>query len=409
MALNMTNFEFALKELYPPDVLKDMTYKNNPFYAMCEKDENAGGELIKVPVIYSNPQGRSAVLSTAITNKGNTGGVAFLLTRVSDYSVASIAREVMLASRGNAEAFAEAAETEVDGAINTAVRSIAKALYQDGHGHQAQIGSLTSANPMVITLSDINDITNFETGMTLEADDTEAGSSLRATPATAPITAIDRDLGTITVTYDNSGGATNWAASDYLFQEDDTSALLSGLAAWVPSSAPGTTAFFGINRTADATRLGGVRVTGTGMGPHEALLKATNKVAREGGTPDCAFLNHVQYHELIVALGGKVEYVKQGVTANVYFSGITVHGAAGPVEVYPDLNCPSARAYVLTKDSWCLYSINQAPHIFDLDNDQEFLRESTADAYEVRIGAYAQLGCNAPGYNAVVTLDAATF
>jgi len=124
----MTNFEFALKEMYPEDVLRDMTFENNPLLAMLDKDEDSGGELIKCPVIYANPQGRSAVLSTAITNKGNTSGVAFLLTRASDYAVASIQREVMLASKGDAEAFAKAAEVEVDGAVNTCVRSLSRHL-----------------------------------------------------------------------------------------------------------------------------------------------------------------------------------------------------------------------------------------------------------------------------------------
>lgn len=409
MALNMTNFEFALKEMYPDDVLKDMTFSDNPLLGMLEKDEDAGGELIKVPCIYGNPQGRSASLSTAITNKGNSAGVAFLLTRSSDYSVASIAREVMLASRGNAEAFAEAAEVEVDGAVNACVNSLARSLYGDGHGHIGQAGTPTVANPMVITLQDINDIANFELNMVIEADDTEAGTSLRTTPATATIDGIDRDAGSITTDYDNSGGGTNWAAADYLFQDGDESAKLSGLAAWLPASAPGATAFFGVARNADTTRLGGNRVVGTGMPVEQAILKLAAKIGREKGKPDCAFLNDVQYHELIVSLGSKVEFVRQGVTADVWFSGVVVHGPRGPIEIYPDHNCPSAVAYVLQKNTWTLYSIDKAPHIFDLDNDQEFLRETTADAYEVRVGYYAQLGCKAPGWNGRVSLDAATF
>ena len=35
----------------------------------------------------------------------------------------------------------------------------------------------------------------------------------------------------------------------------------------------------------------------------------------------------------------------------------------------------------------------------------EFLRVSTTDAAEARIGTYANLECNAPGYNGVVTLS----
>jgi hypothetical protein len=409
VGLNLTNFAFAMKEMYPDDVLKDMTFENNPWLAMCEKDEDVEGDTIPVPVIYGNPQGRSASLSTAITNKGNTKGASFALTTAEDYSVASIARKAILASRGDAGAFARAAEVEVDGAINTCVRSLAKALYGDGNGQLGQIASVTSADPMVITLSDINDISNFEVGMVLTSDDTADGSSLRATPATATIAGIDRDLGTITTGFDNSGPTTDWAANDYLFQQGDGGAMLKGNGAWVPTTAPASTAFFGVDRTSDVTRLGGVRLTGTGMDVTKALLKLASKITRENGTPDCAFVNDVQYHEAIVELGAKVEYVKQGMSAEVYFSGIIIHGPRGPIEVYPDYNCPSNLAYVLQKNTWTLYSYDKAPHIFDLDNDQEFLRETTADSYEVRVGYYAQLGCKAPGWNGVATLDAATF
>lgn len=411
MTLNTTNFAFALKEMYPPDVMKDMTSENRPLLAMLDKDEKAGGKTITVPMIYANPQGRSATLSTAITNKGNTTGAEFSLTRVSDYAVASIDRETILASEGDKGAFAAAVETEMDGAVNNASNSLAKSLYRDGHGHIGQVSSVTTANPMVITLEDINDIANFEVGQVLVCDNTEAGSSLLATPASVTVDGIDRDLGTITTNFDNSGPTTDWddAGSEYLFQSGDQGLMLSGLSAWVPSTAPSATTFFGVDRTADTTRLGGVRVTGTGMPVEQALHKLAAKVSREGGKPDCAYISDVQYHEMMLSLGSKVEYVEQGVTADVYFSGAVIHGPRGKIEVYPDHWCPSRRGYVLTKNTWKLYSLRGAPHIFDADNDQKLLRETTTDAYEVRVGYYAQLGCSAPGWNGVATLDAATF
>ena len=404
MAATNSNQAFLLKTMYPRDVLKDMTFDNNPFLGMVAKNENAGGEGIKVPVIYGNPQGRSASLSTAITNKGNTAGKSFLLTTVEDYSVASITRKVMMQSKGNDKAFAEAAEVEVDGAINTCVRSLAKALYGNGSG---SLGQVASESTVTLTLLDINDISNFEVGMVLKADTVDGGGTVNSGSQT--VSGIDRDAGTLTAATNWTTGIASLAANDYLFQEGDYDAMLKGLAAWVPSTAPGATSFFGVDRTADVTRLGGVRVVGTSMPIEQALLKAAAKVSREKGKPNAAFINDVQYYQLILSLGSKVEYVKQGVTADVYFSGVVLHGPRGPIEVYPDPNCPSDRGYVLQMDTWELHSTDAAPHIFDIDNDQEFLRESTADAYEVRVGYYAQLGCKAPGWNAVVTLDSATF
>lgn len=407
MTLDTTSYAFALKELYPDDVLMDMTYQNNPLLAMVDKDTNAGGEYITVPVIYGNPQGRSATFADAISNKGATAGIQFQLTRKSDYSIAAIQREVMLASKNDPHAFARASKVEIDGAFNTATRSLAKALYGDGSGSLGVIGAVSTAAAAVITLDDINDITNFEVGMVLECNDTANATSLRSDPATASVTAVDRGLGTITTDL-NSTSTTDWEATDFLFQEGDAGNMLTGLAGWVPTTAPTSSKFFDVDRSKDTVRLGGVRHVGTAQSVEEAMIDLASKVGREGGAPDCGLLNNVQYRNLIKSLQSKVEYIKQGVTANVSFSGVRIYGGPVALEVYQDFNCKSSRGYALQKNTWKLYSINPAPHIFDSGNDQNMLREANADAYEVRCGYYAQLGCKAPGYNGVVTLAAAS-
>ena len=52
---------------------------------------------------------------------------------------------------------------------------------------------------------------------------------------------------------------------------------------------------------------------------------------------------------------------------------------------------------------WKLYSLGPAPKMLELDG-LPMLRLSDDDAYEGRIGYYANLGTTAPGFNAVVTM-----
>ena len=59
---------------------------------------------------------------------------------------------------------------------------------------------------------------------------------------------------------------------------------------------------------------------------------------------------------------------------------------------------------MLTKDTWKLYSLGAAPKILDSDG-LKMLREASADSVEVRVGYYAQLGSNAPGFNGIVKLS----
>jgi hypothetical protein len=58
---------------------------------------------------------------------------------------------------------------------------------------------------------------------------------------------------------------------------------------------------------------------------------------------------------------------------------------------------------MLQLDMWKLYSLGKAPKILDADG-LKMLRESDADAVQVRVGYYAQVGCRAPGFNATVKL-----
>ena len=393
MALNMTTFAAALKQHYTNDRIENMVYKDNPFLAMVAKYEDFGGENLKLPIKYGIPQGRSATFADAQANKTNTQLKAFLLTRVSDYSLASIQNETIEASKGNANAFMEAATVEIDGAIESATRSLAIALYGDGSGQIGVVGSLatTTASNDTVTLATIDDITNFEVGMQL---------NFGTATANKEISTINRDTGVILLTA--ASGAT---ATEAIYVDGDKDNKLTGLGGWLPSSAPGSTdSFFGVNRSSDATRLGGIRFDGSSLPIEEALIGAAARVAREGGKPDVCFINYNNFADLEKALGSKVSYVDVKVNPEIGFRGIMVHGPRGPIKVVPDQNCPNGVAYLLQMDVWKLYSLGKAPKILDSDG-LKFLRESTADAVEARVGYYAQLGCRAPGFNVRVALS----
>ncbi len=73
-------------------------------------------------------------------------------------------------------------------------------------------------------------------------------------------------------------------------------------------------------------------------------------------------------------------------------------GDAGPLKCVSDINVPQSQIFALQLDSWDLFSLNSAPHILDYDN-QQILRVSDDDAYQIRVGSYSNLRCRAPGFN----------
>tara|TARA_R110000824_G_scaffold3277_4_gene15572 strand:- start:5529 stop:6767 length:1239 start_codon:yes stop_codon:yes gene_type:complete len=396
----------ALKEHYKPQRIKEMSYKNNPLLAMIPKYESFGGENMPVPLIVTGPQRRSATFTTG-QNNGSTSTIRqFLLTRARDYSFASIEHEAIKASAGNADAFVRYATMEIDGAIHSLKRSLATALYRDGTG---AIGTVTvdPGTGTTLTLNPIADVVNFEVGMEIVFA-ASAAAALRSGGART-ISAINRVTGVITVSAAFDADVLSSGSGDLIFQAGDYTAAddvlkIRGLEGWCPETAPGATAFFGVNRTADVTRLGGNRFDGSALPIEEALIEGASLVSREGGSPDHIFTDFVSYANLEKALGSKVQYDKvKSSDAGVGFDALIMNGPRGRMKVIPDHNCQPNTAWMLQLDTWSLNSLGAAPQILDADGNR-MLRENAADAYEVRVGYYGNVGCVAPGWNCRVKL-----
>ena len=403
----------ALKELYDDQKIANLVYKNNPFLAMVPKMEEFGGKYMPIPLIVNTSQGRSSTFSNAQNNQTAATVESFALTRASNYSIAQIDNQTMLASKTDKMAFINGATVVIDGAIRAITNSLATQIFRDGLGTLGVIGS-TNAGAGLVFLSDASDVVNFEVNMTIEA---WSGATKRTGGGgdRVFIIAVNRTTGVLTVstTMGGSAGFGTWGASpnDTLnVQGDRASAVgyaLKGLAAWIPTVAPTTgDNFFGVDRSTDPTRLGGVRFNGSSQSIEEAVIDASLLVAREGGTPDVCIMNFASYAALEKSLGAKAQYISFDGPAKLYYPGILINGAAGQIKVFPDRSCPAKTAYLLQMDTWKLYSLGPAPHIAKYADGLEMLRVYNSDAAELRVVSYANLGCNAPGFNAVVQLGA---
>lgn len=406
MALDLTSFDAALKQHYTADRVEDMVYKRNPLLALMPKMEAFGGRNLPVPIIYGNPQGRSKTFTNAKTRGAATSSkiTDFVLTRTKDYSIATIDNETLEASKGDQNAFMTAATTEVDGAINSLTRSIAVGLFRDSSAAIGQVlDEPANASPFVVTMKQNSDITNFEVGMVVVAWSAKTGGTQRNSDGSDvnwEIAAIDRDAGTITLTgtYDGSGTI---AANDYLFVEGDRGLGISGLSSWVPDTAPDSTLFFSVDRSVDVTRLGGLRLDGSGAPIEEVLIEGDAMIGREGQYIDHYFMNPKKLGDLKKALGTKVQYVNLQANARVSFSGVQIDGEKGPINCLADFNCPYDRCYGIAMEYWKLYSLGKAVRVIDTDGLQ-MLRQDASDGVEVRYGFYGNVATRAPGSNIVI-------
>lgn len=411
-ALDVTSFDAALKQLYDDARMRSVVYKNNPFHALVPKFGRFEGRNMPLVLTYGNPQGRSASFSTAQGNKTAGKYTDFLLTRKKDYGLTSIELEAIQASASDKGAFMRASTAEVDGILNQVARSLAIAEYRNGGGAIGVIDS-GEATP-TIQLTKPTDATAFEVGMKLQvsADDGTGGGGVRV--GTVTVTAVDRNLGTVTASGNWTAGIPAVVAGDFIFVQGDYNAKISGLDAWLPAAGVSLAAsFFGVIRSEDPVRLAGVKHDGSGQTIEEALIDGAAKVnAIGGGMPDYVFAHPRNVRDLVKLLGSRVEYQSirpQGLPedAEIGFRSVVIQADHGIIRVIPDRNAIVDVAFMLQLDTWVCASLGEAPKILE-GMGQRFIWEATADAVEIRTGYYAQVGCNAPGYNGRITLPATT-
>lgn len=419
---NSSNQVAALKELYADDkeYMKDLVYKENPFLALVPKNESPdgfAGKYIPVPLEYGTPQGRSHSFSNAQTNQTATSLASFFVYVISDYQLVTITNLLMEQTKSNAGAFVDAAKLQMDGGIRNITNNIAFELFGSGTASRGQIGAYSNVSAaLTITLENIQEIVNFEVGMTLVASSTDGGAP---SSDTAIVTSVDRANGVILATCSDSSPDAKWAVGSYMSVQGDLPSsgasntgsflALSGLAAWLPVTSPASNDnFWGVNRSADPTRLAGCRYDARQQTIEEGITNALAFLNREGGRPDLIVMDFASYAALVNSLGAKVQYVQvKHDEVEVAFEGISFQSAYGRVTVLADRSCPPKRAYILTMSTWKLRSLGKVPHILTYGMEGlEGLRVGNADALEIRIGYYGNLICSAPGWNCVVQLSA---
>ena len=313
----------------------------------------------------------------------------------------------------------------MDGGFRTLTNNIAFELFGSGTATRgisssasSQVGG-TAVGGVTLPLTNAQQIVAFEVGQLLVASSSDGGAP---SSDTVMVTAVNRATGVVNGTASAATLSANWAIGSgqaFLTVSGDLPSTgasstasyqaLSGLAAWIPTTSPASNDnFWGVNRSADPTRLAGLRYNATSYTIEEGMTNALAFLNREGGKPDLCIMDFASYAALVNALGAKVQYVQVNHDEVVVaFEGITFQSAYGRVTVLADRSCPPQTAYLLTMNTWKLRSLGKVPHILTYGMEGlEGLRVGNADALEIRIGYYGNLICSAPGWNCVVQLSA---
>lgn len=427
---NSANQIAALKELYvdDKDYMKNIVYAKNPWLAMIPKNESPegfAGKYIPVPLEYGNPQGRAHVFANAQNQQTASDVVSYFVYAIQDYQLVTITNLLMEQTKSNAGAFVDEASRTMDNGFRNISNNMAFELFSGGtasRGVVSSAGVSLSGGVLSFTLANSQLVVNFEQGMTLQATATDGGAALQNTPGTIDaiqVITVNRGTGAITGTVVQGAPGTSWGAGDFLQVLGDIGIAgsttisgmlgLSGMAAWVPVvDPPANDNFWGVNRSADPTRLAGLRYNASSQTISEGLTSALGFGNREGADFDLIILDFVSYTTLVNELGAKVQYVQlEHDEVEVAFEAIHFHSAYGKIPVVADRSCQAQTAWVVKTDTWKLRTLGKAPHILTYGMEGlEGLRVGNADALEIRIAYYGNVVNSAPGWNMNVALSA---
>ncbi len=409
MTATIAGSQAALKVLYPSGELPKSINEMFVTLKKVKKETDFVGELAYVPIQNANPQGSSSDFTYAQLNIQQGNYLRMALTRVTHHGIARVTGEAAEAAVKSEGALVDLWDNETRGIATTEMSTLATYLFGTGDGVLGKI--LSGSATTTVTLYSTTNMNYFELGMSLRVVSAVGLNptvrALASGTVQSVVTGIDRRARTLTFAANLNTTNTSAQDNDFLVRSGDqagvsTRTVICGLDEYVAGgTAPA--ALFGLTRSADPVRLAGQSIDYAGWAMEDAVVDASAQAGFQGiGYPNVLVANNIEVANMKKSLGSKIIYEGGGGKAAHSFSGITIEGENGPIEVVADPFCPRNKAWLLKLDAFSLFSLKAAPHLNKFDG-MDFLRRPDADAYEVRFVFYGNLKCKNPGPHVKLT------
>ncbi len=400
---------YLFKQVYKPNEINDLAAVGRPFLGMVPKNKMGGKNMTHLWK-YARPAGVSNTFSVSLAQQDQQSVGVQLITQPSQkYSIFRLdAKEAAASLKGDAYAYASTKKNELNDRIDDVYTQLDIDLHGAGNG---VLGQVTAINGLVLSMDTTAYMNRFFVGQRL----------INVTDATPPVDGTQPTVGNAlmvvtgvnfqqrTITVDNTGGL---AVSNYLTLQGDPIGFsatnfygtIIGMGAWVPTTDPSLADnFLGvINRNQDVARLTGIRTPANGLTARDAILLNAALVYELGGKPDVVLVHPTDWQRMAIELQTQVRYEPTQV-GKISFETLMLNGPAGKMmRVMSDPHQQRSVARLLTMDSWELYSVGDLVDLSD-DDGLSALRDSNADAFQMRVRSWPQLRCFDPHANGVVT------
>jgi hypothetical protein len=359
--------------------LSENTYNSsNVLLGRVKKDFNFTGKRmdIAVPTSFAGGVG-SGSLPTA-----NFAAVEdAIITSKKMYSVIQIDRESIKAASQNEGAFVELTKYSVQKGVESWMRNMSRALFNDGTGALGtiQAGGVSGAGPWQVVISAATwKEANFE-----EKDYVNLTGALSAVFEITAVVPATR-----TVTLAAISGSYTPVAGDVIYMQNSINADPSGLKG-VLDAISGTQYGITVGRRWQA----GAQVAAGGAGLTTDLMNQVMlEVQRKSGkVPNLIMCSFTQYRKLLNVLEDQKQYIVEPrspeLVGKVSFRGVEFMSSAGPVGVFPERFIEDDRMYFLNDNMIQLY---HRPDFGWFDDDGSVFLRTSGDAYEARYGGYLE-------------------
>jgi hypothetical protein len=404
-AVGLAEYDKMLKILYPDGEVESAALHDTVFANRVNKVADFYGKELDWPLPYANGAGRSAIFATAQANASSPQYAGWVLKRKRDFVVWQVDLETLHASEKDRGAFVAAQKNLADMHLAEIGRSFSVGLYGVGGGSLGVVAA-AGITGSTATLTFAHDSRNFYPGQKIDVSAT--GDSTATPRAGSPLTvqSVSYTAGTVTFTAGIVATVGGAIPGDFLIQQGDDGAKISGLAGWIPLTPPTATPFNGVDRSKDIERLAGWRVNNAVGDIGDNLITLGQLVAMgRPGKNQIVLINPINFGTIVKSLGSKIIYQRIGVDEKsakflLGGTGVMVGLSSGMCEVVVDPDCPGGVGYLLDEDTWHFHSLREVPHLVTEDG-RDSLRGATSDTIEVRARYWGDLLCTNPHKNGV--------
>jgi len=301
------------------------------------------------------------------------------------YAVGQVDREAIKASSSNEGAFLELTKFSTQKAVESWMRNMSRALFNDGSGSLGQFSGSASgtASAPVITIT----AASFKEANLEEKDYVNVNSLssvweiVAVNPATRAVS-LSRISGSDDLTAIGAGTHTVYMQNS---KDNDPQGLKGVL-----DATSGTLYGVTVGRRWQAAAQ--IAAGGAGITP-DALNQGMMEIQRKSGkVPNLIITSFTQYRKLLNLLEDQKQYLldprASDLVGKISFRGLEFMSAAGPVGIFPERFCEDDRVYLLNDNH---IHIKHRPDFGFFDDDGTvFLRDAGSDSYSFRYGGYLQ-------------------